>query len=245
MNSTTGFIAMVFSLSLLSTPVLSQTLTFYGNATDPESGERLYQEVHRLTLDETGRPVSETVDYVGPEGELLGQKFLDYQSLSQPDYRVEFKSKAYPEIVAVEADTITVKRQEDKRLSVPDDAFAIDGGFHYFIQENFDALASGNNVDFQFLSAGRGSFIPLSIAPVDQSENQLTLELRLQNFFLSRIVQPIVLTYDLSTRQLASYNGLTNVPDGEGDLYSALISYQYPDSMVSVALPPPATVSTP
>lgn len=232
--------------SLLSIPFVilftggvafAQTVTFYGNATDPDNGERLYQEVHRLTLNEIGRPISETVDYVATDGRLLGQKTLDYQSLSQPDYRVEFSQRAFPEIVTVQNNTILIERQERQRLSVPDDAFAVDGGFHYFIQENFDTLLAGTAVDFEFLSAGRGSFIPLSISPAEQQGQELTLELSLQNFFLSKLVRPIVLTYNTTTRQLLRYDGLTNVPNEDGNLYTAVISYQYPEDMVSVALP--------
>ncbi|EAR07644.1 hypothetical protein [Reinekea blandensis] len=215
--------------------VIADTLTFYGQASDPETGQALYQEVHRLTLDDDGQPLSEIVEYVSADRELLGEKTLTYNRLSQPDYVVDFRQRPYTEKVRIISDQIVIDRQQQTQLALPEASFAIDGGFHYFIQQHFDTLVSGSDVDFQFLSAGRATFIPLTIVPVDQSQNRLTLELRLQNFLLSRLVNPIVLTYDIPTLQLVSYEGLTNVPDGDGKLYNAVITYQYPENMISGA----------
>lgn len=215
----------------------AQSLVFYGNAIDPDTGTLLYQEVHTLRLDENRVPLSETVDYRLPDGTLLGTKDMRYGSLSQPDYTVSFESRPVSEIVNVNDRQVRIERTDEKVLPRPDGPFAVDGGFHYFILQNFTPLLNGENIDFEFLSAGRGDFIPLTIRPVDQTSNQLTLELTLQNFFLSKLVKPIILTYSTPTRQLLSYSGLTNVPDDQGKLYSATINYQYPNDMVSVVLP--------
>ena len=169
----------------ISGPLAADTLTFYGQATDPETGQALYQEIHRLTLDDAGRPVSETVEYVGTDSATLGQKTLNYNRLSQPDYVVNFRQRPFSEEVQVRDDQIVIDRQKQTQLALPDGAFAVDGGFHYFIQQRFDTLLSGTEVDFQFLSAGRATFIPLTISPVNQSQERLTLALRLHNFILS------------------------------------------------------------
>lgn len=226
----------ILIMQLMAPALSDQSLVFYGNAADSKSGELLYQEVHTLFLNDQGVPVRETVEYQR-DGERLGIKELEYNSLKQPDYTVQFKARPVAEAVKVGNDSIEVTRESIARLPKPDQPFAIDGGFHYFIQQNFQPLLAGEDVDFEFLSAGRADFIPLTISPQNQSGDQITLELSLQNFFLSKLVKPIVLVYDIKERRLLSYSGLTNVPDSSGDLYSATITYQYPASMASVNLP--------
>jgi hypothetical protein len=208
----------------------SQTVEFYGHAFDLSSDEKLYTEVHRLTYDSQGVPVQEVVTYISPYGDELGQKTMSYGKTFAPDYSVLFYSRPIQESVSVESQAVSIVRDDEKTITIPDGLFAVDGGFHYLIQEQFSELESGNDVTFNFLSAGRASFIPLRIRVATLNSEELSLNLTLKNFFLSRLVAPIELTYQRDSRQLLEYPGLTNVPGPDGKLYNAKIVYEYPEN---------------
>lgn len=220
-----------------SSSIITQDIVFTGKALDLKNDSFLYEEIHTLTVDQHGLPLREIVEYRAPTGETLGIKRMEYTTLSAPDYEVEFQILDRLEQVTSRSGELVITRNEKTVIPLPEDNYAIDGGFHYFIQQNFETLVSGEAVDFNFLSAGRGSFIPLSIEPVSTEGNELTLKLTLQNFFLSKLVKPIWLTYRISDLQLVSYEGLTNVPDENKKLYNAKIVYQYPQEIANVTLP--------
>lgn len=215
-------------LTSFSTFLLASDIVFFGNATDVETGESLYQEIHTLQVSENGEPISELVEYVSADGTLLGKKELFYKTPYAPDYTVEFYNVGRKEIVERGENQIMIDAREKVNLAIPSSPYAIDGGFHYFIQQNFEALERGESIDFDFLSAGRGTFLPLEIKPVQNTGDRLVLSLRLQNFFLSRLVKPIELTYSIENKQLLTYDGLTNMPGADGKLLTATISYVYP-----------------
>lgn len=229
MNIFRAALVLLFTSTAWATPVV-----FIGNATDLKTGELLYREIHTLELDEFKTPIRESVEYVSASGVVLGEKQIDYQNLSAPDYSASFLNFEFPETVDNNDQGVFVSRGGEKLLSKPDDQFAIDGGFHYFIQENFSTLLAGTSIDFDFLSAGRKSFIPLRITPEPLSGNTLKLSLSLQNFFLARIVKPIELEYNAETRKLLRYSGLTNVPNESGKLFTAQIDYIYSEEVALI-----------
>ena len=203
---------------------------FLGNAYDLNTGELIYQEVHLLTLSEDHKPIRELVTYVSADGTTLGQKELDYQSLLAPNYTVNYRQGNKQESVTISGDFIDVSARKIKSLPSPTDLYAIDAGFHYLILDQFDTLMSGNTVFFDFLSAGRASFFEMKIKP-EKSGNRLFLELSLSNFFLSTLVNSIELVYDIDSRQLLQYKGITNIADSKGRLVTADIQYSYPTNM--------------
>jgi hypothetical protein len=218
---------LLITLLTINFAVAAQEITFYGNATDLDTGEPLYQEIHKLVIDDQGNPVSETVRYVSPDGVELGIKTLDYQNLSSPNYQATYRYLPVSETVIKQASSLKIDRGETTVLSLPTTDYAIDGGFHFHMLKNFDELIKEKTVRFDFLSAGRADFIPLK-ATASSENNALTIKLTLDNFFLSKLVKPIELVYDVKTRNLLSYRGLTNVPNENGKLYYAQIDYLYP-----------------
>lgn len=219
--------------------IWANSIEFIGIATDIETGEVLYQENHKVNVDASRQPQQAIVEYIDPRGELLGRKTLNYKNATAPTYEVEFFHVSRAETVDINKDELLINILKDEKntreiVNTPDSPFVIDGGFHYFIQQNFTSLLNGNSFNFEFLSAPRGTFIPLTIKPTDSSESTITLELRLKNFFLAQLVKPIELTYHKDTTQLLSYKGLTNVPNQNGKAITALITYQYPVNLAQL-----------
>ena len=224
--------SLIFA-SILSTLVNAQDteIIFRGDAFDVTSGELLYQEIHQLVVASNSQPLRETVTYVNAEGNQIGRKSLDYQSLMAPNYTVSYELGDKSETVVNSGAAIKVSASKQKSLPVPSNLFAIDAGFHYLILSQFEQLLAGNTVTFDFLFTGRATFIEMKIKP-NRSEGQLNLNLSLSNFLLSALVKPIELTYDINTKRLLRYQGLTNITNNEGKLIVADIRYSYPPTMI-------------
>jgi hypothetical protein len=216
----------MYLLIFASVTVSAEEFVFFGNALDPKTQALLYKEVHTQTLNELGVPTSETVEYIGPNGEPLGLKKLEYTELAIPNYKASYFTTAINEEVIRFENTISVNRNQLKTINIPKGEFTIDGGFHYFILNNFDSLKQGNTVKFEFLSASRASFIPMK-ATAKLTQNRLNVQLRLSNPLLSKLLKPIELVYQTESKRLLSYAGITNVPNAQGKAYKATIEYFY------------------
>lgn len=208
----------------------SASLNFTGTAYDTDTNELLYIEQHTLTTNQSGLPVSEEVQYVDADNQVLGRKQLDYQTLIQPDYQAQYLTVDRLETVKLTDTLVKIGGFRPADLERPNPPFVIDAGFHYFIVQHFDKLLDGEKVTFEFLSAGRNLFISMVIEQQKREANRLVLKLKLKNFFFAALVDPIELEYQIDTRQLLRYEGLTNLPNAEGKLYSARIEYQYPEN---------------
>ena len=218
-------------VTLLGSQLFAEPVTFFGYAYEPTTNQLLYTEVHRLYLDDDSKPLREEVDYVAANGNLLGQKKLQYSNMRAPSYRVTFAEPEKTEQVAVLPDQLSVDTRKRKTLPIPDGLFAVDAGFHYTILSQFETLLTNQPVSFEFLNANRASFIEMNMASIEITEQTMTLELKLSNIFLAQVVKPILLTYDRQTQQLLRYEGLTNVPSPSGKNYQATIVYEYPENL--------------
>jgi len=220
-------ILWLLGLGLLGLSQVASAQTFVGVAHALDDNRTLYEERHELTTDVAGQPLSETVRYVTPDGNLLAIKEMTYREPARPAYEIEHKTLDRTETVQPGPDGVQVRSKKTGSVDWPDQAAVIDGGFHYFILEHFDNLLAGETVTFQFLAPSRLTWTPLQIEPQGQDGRRLNLTLRLQNTLLNWIIDPIHLVYNRDTRRLLEYRGLTNLPRPEDGNYRARIVYSY------------------
>ena len=214
-------------LSIVDAAPEIQAIEFVGKAYDMHTNELIYIEEHRLEQ-EDGVPRQATVIYVTPGGEHLAQKEMIYWRPERPAYRLTVVNPDRVEVVEHGEDGVFIESVKSGFLRWSNDTTSvIDGGFHYFIIDHFDVLLAGDTVDFQFLAPTRSRWLDLRVSPAGQSEGRLMLELNLQNRLLSWIVNAIELVYDIETRSLLRYSGLTNLPRPSGGHYTANIEYHY------------------
>lgn len=218
---------LLAGLALTSVAETSETIEFTGNAYDLDSGDLLYTEEHRLEQVD-GVPQRETVFYKTPEGDELAQKDMTYWQPARPVYRLTVVDPQRTETVEPNTNGVSIESVESGFLDWSDaDGYVIDGGFHYFILDHFDTLLDGDSVEFQFLAPTRTRWLGLRLRPIEQADGQLMLELNVRNRLLSLVISDIELTYDIDTRRLLRYAGLTNLPKPGGGNYSANIEYDY------------------
>lgn len=222
--------AILATLPTLVVAEDNQTTEFVGKAYDIDSGDLLYTEEHRLERSGDA-PQRETVRYVTPGGNTLAQKEMTYWQPERPGYRLTITDPERTELVDPDDEGVSIQSKKSGTLAWSEDnPSVIDGGFHYFILNHFDQLLAGDRVDFQFLVPSRIRWLGLRVEPAGQADGQLMLDLKVQSRVLSWVISDIQLTYDIDTRQLLRYRGLTNLPDPDGGNYTADIHYQYPQS---------------
>lgn len=204
-------VCAVLWMCLLAPGVVGSETRALGSAYDKETGEFLYNELHRCFTDEKQC----LVEYRDPAGELLAAKELDY-----------FGRPYQPSLVVTDYRSGT-----ELHLDGPaDDALVVDAGFDNFIRSRWEILDSGGSVQFNFLVPGRNA--PISMrANRDMREDcdpgELCIQVGLDSWLLARFVDPILLTYSTDDRLLLSYDGPGNLLSRDGFAPSVVIHYEH------------------
>ena len=115
-----------------------------------------------------------------------------------------------------------------------------DAGFDAFIRSRWEALRTGEAVELEFLAITRASFVAFVTREVSHDDEAVTFEVKALNPLIRLFVNPIRVTYDLRTRQLLRYAGLTDIAllDSSGKPagnFSAEIRYHYHECLGRLA----------
>lgn len=200
---------------------------FVGFAYALDSDDLLYREEHRIQYEDE-QPVSGEVIYLDADENELGIKRSRYREPARPAYEFDFTGldrdteRVEPGDAGVRVDSV-----RSGNLDWPSGEAVIDSGFHYFILAHFDRLKAGDTLRLEFLAPTRVSWTSLVIEPQSNSNDRLVMQLKPRNRLISLFFDPIRLTYDIPSRRLLEYRGLTNVPKAGGGNYTARIEYQY------------------
>jgi hypothetical protein len=232
-------LGLTLTLLTANLALANHTLVFQGKAYDPSSGQLLYTEKYQMQVDKKGHYLNASVQYVNPKGKLFATKQVDY-SLSLTAPSIYFRDLRNDHSVEVKYNSPQLwlkyfnKQQERSvRLTTdPDEKVVIDAGFDQFVQQHWQQLLEGRTLSFEFLAISRAKLIGFKITQVAQKKDRAILQIYPRNFFLGLVLRPIELTYQISTKRLLEYNGLTNIAkvvNGkvQDDNYVARIEYSY------------------
>lgn len=222
---------------------------FYGYAFDQASGRYLYTEVHRH-LYEDDRWVSGDIRYFAPDGQLIGEKTLDFsRDPFVPVFRLSLPREGYEEGISavsstgIDAEKLSHGQRERAHLDrVPQ--MVADSGFHSFIVEHLEDLQRGRVVSFDFVVAGRLTHYRFRLVKVAESQvdGHPALQIRAEPDSLLRLLAPaLLLTYDLQTHYLIEYQGVSNLHDpATGKAYASvrLVYPSRPPAGAPAILPP-------
>ncbi len=221
----------------------AQLLQFEGKALDPKTKQLLYSEQHKVVLDATGAYVSAYVEYLDPEGKLMAQKTLDFEH-SQTAPAMMFHDKRSDQRITVSkpftdsGDKLLriliegVEMRDESFVEMSRAPLVIDGGFDRLIALNWDELSRTKDVSFEFLAVTRAQLFSFEVVAKKGNNERVTLELHPRNFFINLLVDPITLEYDVTTKYLMRFEGLSNIEkfiNGKpsGNNYLVDIHYQY------------------
>lgn len=238
MTRTVSSLLLLLALLSPATPASTgrQDHRFYGYAFEQKTGRYLYTEVHHHVY-QGERWVSGSIRYFAPDGQLIGQKTLDFSADPYlPVFHLSLPGQAYEEGISsvaagsVEVDTRTDGQRASVRLDrVP--GMVADSGFHSFVVNHLDDLQHGRPVSLDLIAAGRLADYRFRLVKVreDSSEGHPTLQLRAEpDSWLRVLVPPLLLTYDLQTRHLVEYQGPSNLR-GRTTGVGPLVRLVYPE----------------
>ena len=249
LSLTTNAAEAVESKSLTHTK--DQSIHYSGTAYSLDNDQILYREDHTLTMKD-GQPIERTTLYYDADNQLFAEKNNRYRSQfnnsdsnnsdsnntgsdnsATPDFMLTDDRYGYSESMEQDGKRWRVEYKEpeesgNKILAKPDYTPVIDAGFDEFVRAHWNDLMEGDTVNFSFAVPSRLEWIDFRLIPLAQKDGTLTVEMRLKSRWIAWLLDPVFLTYDIKSKRLLTYRGLTNIRTMNGDGIKAEIRYTYP-----------------
>ena len=224
---------MLTTLFLLPLPLhASEPVSVTGTARSME-GDLLYKEYHRLRFNQYN------VDYQKPDGQWLAHKQISYDVTEGiVSFELHYPGTDRLEVVTAEKGEVTVdirvgeKEIEHQLQYRPGDV--IDAGFDPFIRSSWDDITAGKSVNIRFLLFRRGSWINMTVKPIDnkrclkQYQTDITrcLSVRPESLFLRLLIPELLLGYN-DQKRLLLYVGPSGLKLGKRKPSNLVVTYQY------------------
>lgn len=219
MHSLLLLLLLLISLTGLASaePIRSARGQAYGN-----DGRLLFTQTH-YWYDDAGESRGFTL-YTCPDGHAFAHRTSDYgMHPGTPDFALDIARTGYREGVRSEGAQriVYVQRgadqpEQDAPLPAAEHA-VIDDGFNAYAAAHWDALMAGQDVPIQYLVPSRHRYYHFRIVKVDDA-NPRELRLRMQfDFWFGRFLPHVYVVYDIASRHLIRYEGISNIRDAEGD----------------------------
>jgi len=209
--------------------------TYQGVAKDLKSQGFIYREIHKEIHDKNKHVITQT-DFVDSKNYVFAKRTLDFsKSKIKPDYSLTDYRNGLMEKVTYNTSGITITFRENtnakpivKTIEVPEPAI-VDGGFNYFVKQEWSSLMNGNASYFNFVSTERQTYYRFRILVDEEKTNrnsqQVVVRMEPSNTILRALVDPIFITYNTNTKQIINYKGISNIKDDNGDNYFAILTY--------------------
>jgi hypothetical protein len=213
--------------------------SFSGSAYATGSNQLLYRETHYVYAGDRGG--ERVVLYQCPDGRAFARKQShDDGNAQAPDfdlfdarvgYREGVRRNGAEREVYVQRSAAQPELTDPLRLPVDG---VIDTGFDVFALAHWQALVRGDALRFDFLVPSRRTFYSFKVSKVDAPlapPGSVTFRMA-SSSWLAFLLPHIDISYDLTTRRLVRYEGLSSVRDVKtGKNYH--VHYEYPKIAVT------------
>ena len=235
-NSAWRIVALSVIFILSSQFTLKHSLTYQGIASDLVSGQVFFTEEHEEFLTDERLPELTLIQYKNPEGKIIVRKKIDYTHHTyHPDFIQEDLRDGYLEGAKAVGDEIELihrknnkKSIQTKRVRIPEPA-VVDGGFNYFLKSRWDDLLSGKEIKFNFAVPSQLTYYSFRVHKVQDETNKekhvVVFKMEPDSLILRALASPIYLYYNVDTKRLMRYEGITTINDAWGKSFSAKIVY--------------------
>lgn len=223
---------IIFSNSIF---IKNDNLKYHGAATDIKSNLLYYTEEHEELMNK-GIHAMTKITYKNKDGQVIASKLLDYTTgFTTPSFHQEDTRNGHSEAVEVNGNKVKINYKpsekealKTKTLDLPN-GFVVDGGFNYFIKNNWKAVSEGKMVKFNFVVPSQLNYYAFRLRKDKETtfnnKQVITFIMDADNVFIRALVSPIVLTYDKQTHRLVKYEGISNISDNKGGNYVVKITY--------------------
>lgn len=221
-------------------PDMTARVRLVTEAFDLKTGRPVYTE-ERVQYDDGTQPGLWTFVYRNEDGHAIVSRQVDFRKDAlKPDFVLEDSRDGYLEGSETTREGIRVYARRragdairEKLLSVPEPA-VVDAGFNFFIEENWVRLQSGKKLYFNFVAPIEQDYFGFRLYRVGNTQvggiSAAVFHVDIDNFLLRLLVDPIVLTYNESTRQLLMYEGISNINNDKGKSHRVRMIFDYNNS---------------
>jgi hypothetical protein len=209
---------------------------YSSSAFDLKSGKFLYKEFHEERY--AGDKISESItDYKNLQNKLLSQRVMIFKDdLTKPKFELkDFRSGYIEGSEVLSNNNVKVYTRKDNKSELeekvlnPEEPFVIDGGLTYFFLQNWNRLMNNEIVEFNFIAPAKLDYFRFRVSKNSilnvGGHPGLQLKLEINSFILRAFVDPVYITYDLETKKILNYKGISNINNEQGKSYSVQIDY--------------------
>jgi hypothetical protein len=233
-NSKRVFLALLFfaGLILSSFATLAHGEKFVGKAVNSE-GSLEYVEYHTVTH-LNGKVSASHTAYYDANNNKIGELISEYSfgpqfgSYEFSDIRAQYQDGA-----KVAQDRIWLFRKKSLEYDIeekylPKEANQIVGqGFHQFIVHNLEQIAQGQVFQVRLVLPSRLDQYEFRIRKRKINGDTLYIRLEVDNWLLRLLAPHVDVEYNLKTRHLLRYEGISNLEDTSGKNKKVFITYSY------------------
>ena len=223
---------LLISLDLVCIRAVAFAETFTGKAINGK-GVVEYVEYHTVKY-ENGRVRESQTVYYDPNNRKIGDLLSDYSHGPQfGSYRFRDNRAHYEDGAKVQADKIRLFRRESpedelESTTLPREFDQIVGqGFHQFIRYNLESIAEGEIYHVRLVLPSRLDQYRFRIRKRQIDGDTLYVRLEIDSWLLRLFAPHIDAEYDLNTRRLLRYEGVSNLTDTSGKHRNVTITYSY------------------
>ena len=206
--------------------------TFVGKAVNSK-GTLEYVEYHTVTHKNGKVSESQTIYYDGNNkkiGELTSEYTFGPQfgSYDFRDLRAHYQDGA-----KVSEDRILLFRKQSPEDDIEEEYLPkemdqiVGQGFHQFIVHNLERIAQGEVFHIRLVLPSRLDQYEFQIRKRKVKGDTLYIRLEIDNWLLRLFAPHIDVEYDLKTRHLLRYEGVSNLEDTSGKHKNVTITYSY------------------
>jgi hypothetical protein len=229
-----AFLALLFftALNLSSPGTLAYGEIFVGKAVNSE-GTLEYVEFHTV-VHRNGRISESQTIYYDANNKKIGELISEYSfgpqfgSYDFKDIRAQYQdgAKVTPDRIWLFRKRSPEEDIEEKYL--PKEADQIVGqGFHQFIVHNLEQIAQGEILQVRLILPSRLDQYDFRIRKRKIEGDTLYIRLEIDNWFLRLFAPHVDVEYDLRTRHLLRYEGISNLEDTSGKHKEVTVTYAY------------------
>ena len=225
---TTMFLVLALLLGAPAAADNTQTERYQGIARSPD-GTFLYKETHVVTK-RGERPLKARTIYYDANGKQIGQLDSDFSSSPYaPSYSFSSRQNASPEAATVSGKRVTLsyggrQKQLDASGDIP---LVVGQGLHHYVRLNLERLAKAP-ATVRFAIPSRLDAYTFRIRPLGKPKaGVVRLRIEVDSFVLRVLAPHLDVDYELSSKRLLRYQGVSNVEGEGGATQQAIIQYSY------------------
>jgi hypothetical protein len=222
---------------LITISIKSETNNYFGDAVDVKSGQKVYSDNHS-ELVVNGKHTSSQIEYKDAGGKVIGKKSIKFNSNSYlPDFKLEDFRDGYIEGGEIVDGKYRMFYKKNKNEQLQEKIMDIapysvaDGGFDPFIKDNWNDLMAGKKIKFKFYAPSQLDSFNFYVTKTKTAEyagrSSLFVKMEMDNLLLNIFIPPILITYDIATKRIVFYEGISNINNSQGKSYTVKLTYNH------------------